>query len=97
MGNTKSNIIIFLLTFTQYSCNHDKSVIKLKHIQIHSQPESDSSRSKPGSPEVMSPCGELAYKILETSKPYKELTNGLYERVIKNHGESYGILVEGIP
>ncbi|WP_293786296.1 hypothetical protein [uncultured Pedobacter sp.] len=40
---------------------------------------------------------QIAYKIVETSPRCKQLTKGLYERVVKNGGTSYGIMLESSP
>ena len=40
---------------------------------------------------------QVAYKIVETSPRCKQLTKGLYERIVKNGGTSYGIMLEGSP
>lgn len=40
---------------------------------------------------------KIAYKIVETSPRCKQLTKGLYERVVKNGGTSYGIMLESSP
>ena len=42
-------------------------------------------------------CYQVVVQILTTSKRYKQLTKGLYERVVKNGGTSYGIMLEGSP
>lgn len=42
-------------------------------------------------------CYQVVVEILTTSKRYKQLTKGLYERVVKNGGTSYGIMLEGSP
>jgi len=39
----------------------------------------------------------IAYKIVETSARCKQLTRGLYDRVIKNGGTSYGVMLESSP
>ena len=39
----------------------------------------------------------LVKEILTTSPRYKQLTNGLYEAVVKNGGLSFGISLEGSP
>ncbi|GGH08029.1 hypothetical protein [Pedobacter zeae] len=40
---------------------------------------------------------QIAYKIVETSPRYRQLTKGLYERIVKNGGTSYGIMLESSP
>jgi hypothetical protein len=40
---------------------------------------------------------QIAYKIVETSPRCKQLTKGLYERIVKNGGKSYGIMLESSP
>lgn len=40
---------------------------------------------------------EAAYKIVETAPKCKQYTKGLYERVVKNGGTSYGIMLETSP
>ncbi|MGN7988053.1 hypothetical protein ACTJKC_11975 [Pedobacter sp. 22226] len=40
---------------------------------------------------------QIAFKIVETSPRCKQLTKGLYERVVKNGGTSYGIMLESSP
>ena len=40
---------------------------------------------------------QVAYKIVETSPRCEQLTKGLYERVVKNGGTSYGIMLESSP
>lgn len=40
---------------------------------------------------------QIAYKILETSPRCRQLTKGLGERVVKNGGTSYGIMLESSP
>jgi len=40
---------------------------------------------------------QIAYKIVETSPRYKQLTKGLYHRIVKNGGTSYGIMLESSP
>ncbi|WP_316796177.1 hypothetical protein [Pedobacter agri] len=40
---------------------------------------------------------KIAYKIVETSPRCKQLTKGLYERVVANGGTSYGIMLESSP
>ena len=40
---------------------------------------------------------KIAYKIVETSPRCRQLTKGLYERVIKNRGTSYGVMLESSP
>ncbi|MBO9674553.1 MAG: hypothetical protein J7577_13980 [Sphingobacteriaceae bacterium] len=40
---------------------------------------------------------QIAYKIVETSPRYKQLTKGLYKRIVKNGGTSYGIMLESSP
>lgn len=40
---------------------------------------------------------QIAYKIVETSPRCRQLTKGLYERVVKNGGTSYGIMLESSP
>lgn len=40
---------------------------------------------------------KIAYKIVETSARCRQLTKGLYERVIKNGGTSYGLMLESSP
>ncbi|WP_231427763.1 hypothetical protein [Pedobacter sp. Leaf250] len=40
---------------------------------------------------------KIAYKIVETSPRCKQLTKGLYERVVANEGTSYGIMLESSP
>ena len=40
---------------------------------------------------------QIAYKIVETSPRCKQLTKGLYERIVKNGGTSYGIMLESSP
>ena len=40
---------------------------------------------------------QVAYKIVETSPRCKQLTKGLYERIVKNGGTSYGIMLESSP
>lgn len=40
---------------------------------------------------------QIAYKIVETSPRCKQLTKGLYERVVKNGGTSYGVMLESSP
>jgi hypothetical protein len=42
-------------------------------------------------------CSAVVEEILVTSPRYKELTNGLYEAVVKNGGISFGITYEGSP
>lgn len=42
-------------------------------------------------------CISVVIDILTTSKRYKEITNGLEERIIKNGGTSYGFIIEGSP
>jgi hypothetical protein len=40
---------------------------------------------------------QIAYKIVETSPRCKQLTKGLYERIVKNDGTSYGVMLESSP
>ncbi|RYG15416.1 MAG: hypothetical protein EOO07_15470 [Chitinophagaceae bacterium] len=40
---------------------------------------------------------KIAYKIVETSPRCKQLTKGLYERVVKNGGTSFGVMLETSP
>jgi len=40
---------------------------------------------------------KIAYRIVETSPRCKQLTKGLYERVVKNGGMSYGVMLETSP
>lgn len=40
---------------------------------------------------------QIAYKIVETSPLVKKYTKGLYERVKKNGGQSFGIMLESSP
>ncbi|MBE5321806.1 hypothetical protein IM793_21795 [Pedobacter sp. MR2016-19] len=40
---------------------------------------------------------QVDYKIVETSPRCKQLTKGLYERIVKNSGTSYGIMLESSP
>ncbi|WP_316824584.1 hypothetical protein [Pedobacter miscanthi] len=40
---------------------------------------------------------KIAYKIVETSPRCKQLTKGLYERIVKNGGTSYGVMLESSP
>ena len=40
---------------------------------------------------------KITYKIVETSPRVKQLTKGLYDRVIKNGGTSFGVLLETSP
>jgi hypothetical protein len=40
---------------------------------------------------------QIAYKIVETSPRCKQLTKGLYERIVKNGGTSYGVMLESSP
>ncbi|TCD04621.1 hypothetical protein EZ449_16870 [Pedobacter frigidisoli] len=40
---------------------------------------------------------KIAYKIVETSLRCKSLTKGLFERIIKNGGTSYGVMLETSP
>ena len=40
---------------------------------------------------------QIACKIVETSPRCKQLTKGLYERIVKNGGTSYGIMLESSP
>lgn len=40
---------------------------------------------------------QIAYKIVETSPRSKQLTKGLYERIVKNGGTSYGVMLESSP
>jgi len=42
-------------------------------------------------------CGQVVGEILTTSDSYKNLTDGLEERVIKNGGTSFGFMCEGSP
>ena len=42
-------------------------------------------------------CIENVYRILESSYRWKKYTKGLYERVKKNGGTSYGTILEGSP
>ncbi|MBB5634704.1 hypothetical protein HDE68_000589 [Pedobacter cryoconitis] len=44
-----------------------------------------------------SSCSQIVYQILTSSASYKQLTNGLAERVIKNGGTSFGFMLEGSP
>ncbi|WP_131539274.1 hypothetical protein [Pedobacter nototheniae] len=39
----------------------------------------------------------IAYKIVESSSKYKQYTKGLYERVVKNGGQSFGLMLESSP
>ncbi|NTD96850.1 hypothetical protein G6M26_09895 [Agrobacterium tumefaciens] len=40
---------------------------------------------------------KIAYKIVETAPRCKQYTKGLYERVVKNGGTSYGIMLDSSP
>ncbi|SES10258.1 hypothetical protein [Pedobacter rhizosphaerae] len=40
---------------------------------------------------------QIAYKIVESAPKYKQYTKGLYERVVKNGGTSYGLMLESSP
>ena len=40
---------------------------------------------------------KIAYKIVETSPRCKQLTKGLFERIKKNGGTSYGVTLESSP
>ena len=40
---------------------------------------------------------QIAYKIVETSPLVKKYTKGLSARIIKNGGQSYGIMLESSP
>jgi len=40
---------------------------------------------------------KIAYKIVETSPRCKQLTKGLFERLIKNGGTSFGVMLEISP
>lgn len=40
---------------------------------------------------------QIAYKIVETSPRCKQLTKGLYQRVVKNGGTSYGVMLNSSP
>jgi hypothetical protein len=42
-------------------------------------------------------CIAAIYRILESSTRFKELTDGLSERIRKNGGTSYGLMLEGSP
>ena len=46
---------------------------------------------------IIHECIETVYRILESSDRWKQYTKGLYERVRKNGGTSYGIILEGSP
>lgn len=47
---------------------------------------------------IVSPsCGTIVLEILLTSPRYLQLTDGLYEAVVKNGGTSFGINYEGSP
>jgi len=45
----------------------------------------------------LKPCENLVKEILTTSPRYRQLTKGLYEAVLKNGGQSFGISLEGSP
>jgi hypothetical protein len=45
----------------------------------------------------INPCSEIVYEILTTSKNYKNVTDGLRERVLKKGGTSFGLVCEGSP
>lgn len=40
---------------------------------------------------------KIAYLIVETSARCKALTKGLYDRIVKNGGTSYGVMLESSP
>ncbi|WP_316801719.1 hypothetical protein [Pedobacter nototheniae] len=39
----------------------------------------------------------ITYKIVQSSAKYKQYTKGLYERVVKNGGQSFGLMLESSP
>lgn len=43
------------------------------------------------------PCLDIVSQIVTTSPRYVKLTDGLTDRIIKNGGTSYGIVLEGSP
>lgn len=42
-------------------------------------------------------CLDIIIEIIETSPHFKEKTKGLNEKIIKNGGTSYGLMLEGSP
>ncbi|TDG37907.1 hypothetical protein EZJ43_02110 [Pedobacter changchengzhani] len=40
---------------------------------------------------------QIAYRIVETSPAVKKYTKGLGERVVKNGGQSYGVMLDSSP
>lgn len=46
---------------------------------------------------VSKDCIETVFKIIESSAEYKELTNGLQERIKQNGGSGYGFMVHVSP
>jgi len=44
-----------------------------------------------------SESAKIAYRIVETSPRCKQLTKGLFERIVKNGGTSFGVMLESSP
>ena len=92
--------IIFIVLIASFACT-DKQSKKVT--------DTNSPVKKPTSviPETKKPdktekkefltCESIVTGTLMTSPRYKQLTKGLYMRVIKNGGQSFGISLEGSP
>lgn len=57
----------------------------------------DKNITKVNENKVFKSCIDVVIEILETSPKYIAKTDGLYERVVKNGGVSFGVSVEGSP
>ena len=81
---------IFLVTAIAFAaCQNQPSTVKATTGKQQASPSSGKH--------VERSCQEVVYEILTTSKRFKELTNGLEQRVAKNGGTSYGTILEGSP
>ncbi|KIO78332.1 hypothetical protein TH53_04165 [Pedobacter lusitanus] len=87
--------LLFAASCTQQTKTKDESVQDtLTRSGITANKPSKTDSLKPLSKNT---CSQVVFKIMTTSASYKELTNGLTERIVKNGGTSFGFFYEGSP
>lgn len=94
--------LIFAGLLLTASCIQQKQEAKKETVQTETLVKTTvsinkSSKADTVKPVFQNPCSQIVYEILTTSDSYKNLTDGLTERVIKNGGTSFGFMCEGSP
>ncbi|MFA6403492.1 MAG: hypothetical protein WCX31_18005 [Salinivirgaceae bacterium] len=93
-------IIIVLLIMATYSCHYQQNKLENKNIPAANEIASDNSAGNSTNyfeQQESDSKKELISEIVSTSPRFKQTTNGLTEKVIKNGGLAYELRLERCP